>query len=122
MAGPPKLRFSNNEPLQHYYRDGAGNLYSVARLIDDTKDLKVFNLPLAALDVGDEIWRGCNMFELAAHCKQVFDADLSKPIILDWNGGVADGRHRIIKALMKGNRYVKAVRMQWRPEPCRRAE
>lgn len=88
-------------------------------LIDDTKHLKSFDAPIAALDLSYEIWKGQDMFGLANHCKKVNAADLSKPIILAWNGEVADGRHRIIKAVMLGKRTIKAVRMTWKPEPCR---
>lgn len=115
----PRIPFTSIEPLQDYYRDSEGNLYSVARLVDDTKKLKPFAVPLAALSLSDVIWDDCNMFALAFHVKKVVGADLSKPIILDWNGDVADGRHRIIKALMQGKKEILAVRMTWKIEPCR---
>ena len=116
MAKPPKITFRENEPLQAYYSDKDCNLYSVARLIDDTKHLPVFDVPLAAIDLGGEIWRGCDMFDLAAHVKQVMDADLRCPILLDWRGAIADGRHRVIKAIAEGRRTIKARRMHWQPE------
>lgn len=47
---PPKVKFRDDDPLQDYYSDGE-NLYSVARLLDDTKDLPVFDVPLAALNL-----------------------------------------------------------------------
>lgn len=119
---PPKVTFSSIEPLQDYYHDRDGNAYSVARLIDDTKHLKPFDCPVAALELSDEIWQGCNMHSLAYHCKKVNQADLSKPIIIDSNGTVADGRHRIIKALVEGKRTIKAVRVMWKQTPCRKAE
>jgi hypothetical protein len=50
------------------------------------------------------------------------DADLTCPILLDWNGDIADGRHRLIKALAKGRRTLKARRITWKPEPDRKAE
>lgn len=117
---PPKVEFNRVDPLQDYYSDGKGNLYSVARLVDDTKHLPVFDCPLAALDLSGAIWEGCNMHGLAWHVRRVKDADLDKPILLDWEGGIADGRHRVIKALVLGKRTIKARRMMWKPEPCRR--
>lgn len=116
---PPKIKFRSNDPLQDYYSDGEGNLYSVARLADDAKDLPVFDCPLAALDLSGEIWQGSDMFGLANHVRRVKDADLSKPILLDWAGRIADGRHRVIKALVDGKRTIKARRMYWKPDPCR---
>jgi len=108
------------EPLQDYYRDRDGNCYSVAKLLDDAKDLPVFDVPLAALDLSSRIWDDCNMFAMAFHVKKCVDADLRYPILLDWNGAVADGRHRIIKAVMDGRRTIRARRMTWKPEPDRK--
>ena len=115
----PQILISDAEPLQDYYDDGKGNQYSVARLIDEAKGLDPFDCPLASLYVGNEIWQGSNMKTLALHCKKVMDANLKYPIILDWNGEVADGRHRIIKALIEGKKTIKAVRLTWEMTPCR---
>lgn len=62
------------------------------------------------------------MYGLAFHVKKCMDADLDCPILLDWCGAIADGRHRVIKALAKGKRTIKARRMQWKPSPCKSAE
>lgn len=121
MTKPPKVTFRDADPLQDYYSDREGNYYSVAKLIDDTRKLKPFDVALASLDLSSVIWDGCNIFDLAFHCKKVIDADLKKPIILDWNGCIADGRHRVIKAIIEGKRTIKAVRMTWKPDPCRPA-
>lgn len=117
---PPKITFRRTDPLQDYYNDGS-NLYSVARLVDDTSHLEPFDVPIAALNLSDVIWDDCNIYELAFHCKRVMEADLKKPIILDWNGAIADGRHRVIKAIIEGRRTIKAVRITWRVEPDRKA-
>lgn len=118
---PPVITFRPNDPLQDFYEDREGNRYSVARLIDDTKKLKPFKCPVAALSLAGKIWDGKDIAYLAFHVKKVNEADLSKPIILAWDGEIADGRHRLIKALTKGHRYIKAVRMTWKIEPCRPA-
>lgn len=118
-SAPPIVQLRQSEPLQDYFSDGLGNHWSVARLIDAAKDEKEFMLPLAGMDLSYEIWRGSDIMMLAFHCKKVFDADLDVPIIIAWNGSIADGRHRIIKALIEGKPTIKAVRMSWRPHPCR---
>jgi hypothetical protein len=46
------------------------------------------------------------------------DADLNVPILIDWTGGIADGRHRVIRALIEGKATVKARRLIERPAPC----
>jgi len=118
----PELIFRDIDPLQDCYKDGEGGVYGVARLIDATKDLEPFDCPLASLDLSYTIWRECNIFDLAFHCKKVMECDLSKPIILDWNGCIADGRHRIMKAIIEGKLTIKAVRLTWKPSPCRSEE
>lgn len=119
---PPKVRLAPAEPLQDYYRDGLGNQYSVARLCDDAKGLPVFEMPLACVSLSSAPWDGENMTWLAFHVKKCMDADLSRPILLDWNGDIADGRHRILKAIALGKSTIKARRMTWRPTPCKPAE
>ena len=50
--------------------------------------------------------------------QQVLDADLKHPIILDDEGYVMDGRHRVCKALLKGVKSIKAVRFDETPVCC----
>ena len=111
MSKPPKVTFRKAEPLQDRYSDRDGNLYSVARLVDDTKQLSTFDVPVAALCVGDVIWAGSSIFDLAFHVRKCMDADLDCPILLDWNGDIAYDRHRLIAAIAKGRRTFKARRM-----------
>lgn len=122
QAEPPVVPFRQHEPLQDYFTDGRGGWWSVARLLDDSKHLAIFDCPVAALDLSGVIWQGANMLELASHVKRVLDADMDRPILLDWEGSIADGRHRVLKALAEGRRTIKARRMTWRPEPCRRED
>lgn len=110
------VRFADHTPLEGYYNDGHGNLYSVARLIDMCKDLEPFDAPLQAFDLSAPVWQDYSIFDLAFHVKAVNEADLDYPIILDWNGSIADGRHRLIKALVLGHSTIKCVRMYWKPE------
>lgn len=115
----PALDSRDGDPLQDYYNNGRGQWFSVARLIDAAKGLTPFDLPIAGIDLDYYCWKDANMAELAHHVGRVMDADLSKPIILDWNGSVADGRHRIIKAIVQGRRTIKAVRLQHKLTPDR---
>ncbi len=114
----PKISFRDPDSLQDYYQNG-NKRWSVARLVDAAKDLEPFDLPIAGVDLSGEIWRDSNIFMLAFHVKRCIDADLSKPIILDWDGAIADGRHRLIRALVEGRRTIKAVRITWTMVPCK---
>lgn len=118
----PKIEFRRIDPLQDYYSDRDGNLYSVAKMVDDTKGLKPFDAPIATMDLSGKIWDGSTLLELAFHCKKVSKADLRVPIIIGWDGSIVDGRHRLIKAIIQGRRTIQAVRMTWKPEPCKREQ
>lgn len=90
--------------------------WSVARLIRLSRDLPVFDAPLDCLSV----WKkyDLTMREMVMHCKAIDCADLSYPIILDEDGEIMDGRHRIMKAMMVGLKTIKAVRFDENPKPC----
>jgi hypothetical protein len=122
MSKPPKVFMRKPDPLQDRYSDRDGNLYSIAKLIDDAKDLPVFEIPVASLSLSDQIWPGSNILDLAFHVKKCMDADLDCPILFDWHGDIADGRHRLIKAIATGRRTLKARRITWKPDPCRMAD
>ena len=62
------------------------------------------------------------MYALAFHVQRCIRADLDCPILLDWEGAIADGRHRVIAAIAKGKTTIKARRMYWKPEPDRKAD
>ena len=91
--------------------------WAVARLIQLSRDLPVFDAPLDCLSV----WKkyDLTMRELVMHCKAIEDADLSYPIILDEDGEIMDGRHRIMKAMLLGLKTIKAVRFDENPRPCK---
>ncbi len=91
--------------------------WSVARLIQLSKPLKVMEIPLDHLNVYykyDEL----TLRNMVTHMKAVQDADLDFPIILDEDGELMDGRHRIMKAMLCGAETIKAVRFDENPEPC----
>lgn len=115
------VKLADNDPMQDYFNDGDGNLWSIARLVEMTADLPVIEVPIQALNISSQPWDGCNMLDLAFHVRNVMDADLDKPIILDWLGRIADGRHRIIKSIIQGKSTIKCVRMYWRPAPDKTA-
>ena len=94
------------------------NSWSVARLITLSKDLKVFKIPLNHLNVY-YTYEKLTLREMVMHMKAVNEADLKYPIILDEDGDVMDGRHRIMKAIKTGKKSIKAVRFDRNPDPCR---
>lgn len=56
--------------------------------------------------------------DMVMHMKAVQEADLEKPIILDEDGDLMDGRHRLMKAMLNGAETIKVVRFDENPPPC----
>ena len=91
--------------------------WSVARLVTLSKDLTVMDIPLVHLNVYNT-YEKLSLRDMVMHMRAVQAADLSYPIILDEDGEIMDGRHRIMKAMFFGKKTIKAVRFETNPEPC----
>lgn len=92
--------------------------WSVPRLIELSRELPVMEIPLEHMNIY-EAYDKMSLRELVGHMKSVQNADLSYPIILDEDGEIMDGRHRLMKALLNGEETIKAVRFETNPAPCR---
>ena len=93
------------------------NHWSVGRLIMLSKDFKVMTIPLDHLNIYHSYER-ITLREMATYIRAVNDSDLDYPIILDEDGEIMDGRHRIVKCLVEGIKTIKAVRFDRNPTPC----
>ena len=92
--------------------------WKACTLFEHAKDLEPFDIPLAALPIGTETWTGIRTpLALAEEMRRVLDADLSHPIILNDEGFVMDGWHRVTKALIEGRTVISAVRFEKNPDP-----
>ncbi len=91
--------------------------WSVPRLFALSKNLPVMEVPLDHLSVYHQ-YEKLTLREMVMHMKAVNAADLSYPIILDEDGEVMDGRHRIMQAMLRGVKTIKAVRFDENPRPC----
>ena len=91
--------------------------WSVIRLVALSENFEVMEVPIKHMDIS-HTYDGVNLRELAGYIKAVNDADLNRPIILDENGSLMDGRHRIVKSLVQGKKTIKAVRFNTNPTPC----
>jgi hypothetical protein len=54
---------------------------------------------------------------VARHARQIYEADLSYPIILSAEGHLMDGGHRLAKAWLLGHTHIQAVQFLHDPEP-----
>lgn len=91
--------------------------WSIARLIEISKDFPVMEIPLDHLCIYHR-YKDLSIIDMVMHFNAVTESDLSFPIILDEEGEIMDGRHRIIKALIEGKKTIKAVRFEENPSPC----
>jgi hypothetical protein len=90
--------------------------WSVAKLFTLAKDLPAMDIPLDHLNIYNK-YEKITLREMVMHMQAVNNADLTYPIILDEDGEILDGRHRIIKALLNGEKTIKAVRFDENPRP-----
>lgn len=111
-------------PQYHFEPSKRGLLaWNVARLVSLTQHFPVIEIPLSAIREIDESYWFANSGEaatcrkVAEHAKLINKVDLSYPIILFSNGRVADGMHRVCRALIEDHDTIKAVRFENDPEP-----
>ncbi len=109
---------------QYHFRPGPQGLqaWDVDRLAALVKDLPTIQVPLSAIGELDEpYWYGhgnvptCR--SIAEHARDIYEADLSYPIILSPKGDVMDGMHRICKAYLQGLEEIDAVQLEVMPAP-----
>ena len=110
---------------QYHIRDSERGLlaWDVDRLIRLTSEQEPVDMPLESIrELDENFWFSgdgdtptCR--RVADHMQLINETDLSHPIILDPDGRVMDGMHRVCKALIRGSKTIKAVRLSVMPEP-----
>ena len=110
---------------QYHIRASARGLlaWDVDRLVGLTSEQEPVDVPLELIRELDEpFWFAgdgdtptCR--RVAEHTRLINETDLGHPIILDPDGRVMDGMHRVCKALIQGVGTIKAVRLPAMPEP-----
>lgn len=119
MNNPPIVKLQTQGLAENIYTSN-GNTWSAPNLVQwcNEKEYPIFDLPLAGIDLSYSPWSNLsNVKQIANHFKRVQLADLDYPIILDDHGYIADGWHRVIKALIEGKNTIKAIRIQEMPQP-----
>lgn len=119
MNNPPIVELQIQGLAENTYRSD-NNIWSASNLIQwcKEKEYTIFDLPLAGIDLSYSPWTSLsNVKQIANHFKRVQLANLDYPVILDDHGYIADGWHRIVKALVDGKSTIKAIRIQEMPQP-----
>ena len=115
MAPVVKITGADLADNTHSHND---KVWTVSNLIERAKELEPFDLPLAAVYSGSAVWDPVtSAYEMAKHMRRVLDVDTSKPVILDQEGFIMDGWHRVTRALIDGKATIKAVRFDVTPPP-----
>jgi hypothetical protein len=106
---------------QYHFRPSAAGLraWDIDRLVALSKCLEGQLVPVASIRELDEPYWGEPMTcrNVAEHAGLIEEADLGCPIILSSDGGIMDGMHRVLKALIRGESHIRAVRFLTDPEP-----
>jgi hypothetical protein len=101
-----------------FFVDGA-QAWAVETLWAAAKDLPAYEVPLIGMNIDITPWDSVtdDFLTYLSHVKLILDADLSYPVILTPSGVIADGRHRIGKAVVQGLTKISVVRLPYMPEP-----
>ncbi len=103
--------------------NGDQHTWDVHRLVRLAKTYSPEDVPLAEIIELDELWWFQSEGDVptpravAAHMDLVKKTDLSFPIVLCSEGRLMDGMHRVLKALLNGQKTISAVRLVPTPDP-----
>lgn len=106
--------FSNSRYCRGSKTWKASTLYDFAKI----KGYPVIDIQLAGIDLTyGGLMNSAEMHDFLFQCKRVMDCSLEHPIILDNYGQIADGYHRVCKAILEGKETIKAIRLLEMPNP-----
>ena len=102
-------------------RDGKRLLWYTEGLWKKAEQLIPFEVEVAEIKELDEnCWFGLRaptIREVLSHFERIQKADLAYPIILNDDGSLMDGGHRLCKAILEGHSTVKTVQFPAMPAP-----
>src|SRR5688572_6225969 len=86
--------------------DGKRHVWNVERLWPLAASLPVSQVPLAQIaELDEDSWfcgKSLTIRAVAEHCRRIMAADLDQPIILNADGSLMDGGHRVARAYLEG--------------------
>lgn len=97
--------------------DSLGNRWLVSDMIHAVKDEEPFELPLAHINLNAHKFNCEDLYEFAQHARHVNESNPDVPIIMDERGRPIDGRHRIVKALLEGRKFILCKRIPQGTKP-----
>ena len=117
VATTPTLDIDGLAFHESYYST-RGNTYDAPTLVAFAKhkNYKTFDLPLVGIDISHMPFSATTFGQFLYHLKRVNDTNLNYPVILDDEGVICDGWHRVAKAYLEGRPTVKAIRLLEMPD------
>ena len=101
-----------------YHKNGCS--YKVTDIIELSKHYESFDLPIAGIDISVMPWGGQTIKSFCYHTNRIEKITGNYPIILDDEGFICDGWHRLVKSITSGFTHIKAVRLKIMPEPIKK--
>ena len=125
FSGPPLgLPHTQGMRKQYHFRPGTSGLdaWDVERLVALVADVPIEAVALrdiAEIDTNYWFEHGYTptVRNVVQHCRLMQEVDPSYPVVLDPDGGVMDGMHRVARALLEGRSTIVAKRLPRLPEP-----
>lgn len=112
---------------QYHVRARAGGLdaWDVDRLVALAEKQPTEHVPLMdIIEIDAEYWYDHGyrptVRSVVEHCRLIQEVVLDYPIVMDPDGRVMDGMHRVARALLDGHTTIKAKRLRHLPEPDHR--
>ena len=100
---------------------GVKRVWDVYKLWELAAGLPVKTVEIASFKELDlDCWFGGKaptMRQVGEHCRKIMNADLKYPVILNADGSLMDGGHRIVKSMILGQTSIKAVQFEQIPPP-----
>lgn len=93
-----------------------GYRYKITDLIEATKDFEVFEIRVADIFLDYQAPNDNTLHDFIKHCKRMVNADLKYPIILSPCNFILDGKHRVARAILEEEEFIKAVRFREMPD------
>lgn len=115
QSKPPKVKIEKLDLIENNYVN-YGKTWSVIKLIEHSKQFPVFEMPLAGIDLNRSAWSIEDLDDFIYHLNRVNKTNLEYPIIIDSYGVIADGLHRVVKAISQGDRTILAIRLETMPD------
>ena len=107
----------------HFRKSDRGLLaWDVLKLIELSRGFDVIEVPLSEIqELKETYWFGLGApptsVDIALHARQIYEADISFPIILCPQGRLMDGMHRVCKAFLERRKTISAVKFVELHEP-----